>query len=171
MAAFNGREAVVAQLLSMGADVNKEDIFGHSPIDVTDTKKVKDMLVAHKKKQQEQVQPKGEATSNGQAVPTVVDESQWFQAAEQGDLAVIQQGINDKIDVNCQDSKGRTAVYWAAKEGHSQLVEYLVTQHADLHIADVSGVGVVFCCVVHNYCIPTNTCLNSANTYPIRTNT
>ena len=67
-----------------------------------------------------------------------MDESQWFQAAENGDLALIKKGINVKTDVNCRDSEGRTAMWWAAQEGHLQLVEYLVTQHADLSIADVS---------------------------------
>ena len=69
----------------------------------------------------------------------MVDESQWFQAAEKGDLAVIQKGINDKIDVNCRDSDGQTALWWAACKGHLQLVEYLITQHADLSIASVSN--------------------------------
>ena len=62
----------------------------------------------------------------------------FFHAAENGDLALMQQGINDKIDVNCRDGDGRTAVYWAAWKGHLHLVEYLITQHADLSIADVS---------------------------------
>ena len=170
-AARNGHEAVVALLLSKGADVNQASNRGQKPIDVADTQKIKDMVIAHIKREQEeeeeeceysqgfydedddfeveeeqegqvvaeQHQPKAEAASNGQAVPTMMDELQWFQAAEQGDLAPIQQGIEDKIDVNCQDSKGRTAVYWAAEKGHLQLVEYLITQHADLNIANVSG--------------------------------
>ena len=158
IAAYFGKEEVVAVLLSMGADVNRTNNDGQKPIDIAKTQKFKHMLIAHTKEKQEErggelagQQPqleKGEAPSNGQAVPTMVDESQWFQAAEQGDLSLIQQGINDKIDVNCRDSKGRTAVYWAAKEGHLGLVEYLITQQADLHIADVSCDDT--CCVVNN---------------------
>ena len=67
------------------------------------------------------------------------NESEWFHAAENGDLALIQQGINDNIDVNRKDSDGRTAAYLAARDGHLQIVEYLVTQHADLGIARVSA--------------------------------
>ena len=155
-AAFNGHEAVVAALLDKGADADHAGISGQKPIDLAKTQKIKEMLIAHTKKKQEQVQggeelalsqpPNGEAVSNDHALPTMVDESRWFQAAEQGDLSLIQQGINDKIDVNCQDSKGRTAMYFAAGNGHLGLVEYLVTQHADLHIADVSGDDVLLCC-------------------------
>ena len=178
VAAFNGHDAVVAVLLSMGADVNQTDEDGQKPIDVATTQKIKDMFIAHAKEkqvqeqrgnelaEQQQLPPKDEAPSNGQAVPTMVDESQWFQAAEQGELSLIQQGINDKIDVNCRDSKGRTAVYWAAKEGHIGLVEYLISQHADLHIADVSGDDVLLCCVVNNYPISTTSTLISTNIYP-----
>ena len=124
--AANGFDAVVAVLLSNGADVNQVNNDGKKPIDVATDQKIKDMIYAPmKKKHQESQQP--------------VDESLWFTAAMMGDLAVIQQGINDKIDVNCRDSKGHTAVYWAAANGHEQLLEYLISLHADLSIADVSA--------------------------------
>ena len=177
-AVFNGQETVVAVFLSNGSNINQINGDGQKPIDVATTQKIKDMFIAHAKEkqvqeqrgnelaEQQQLPPKDEAPSNGQAVPTMVDESQWFQAAEQGELSLIQQGINDKIDVNCRDSKGRTAVYWAAKEGHIGLVEYLISQHADLHIADVSGDDVLLCCVVNNYPISTTSTLISTNIYP-----
>ena len=130
-AAKNGHETVVALLIDRGADVNLADNDGDRPIDVAKTQKIKDMLIAlTKEKQPEKGQP--------------VDESQWFRAAKEGDLVLIQQGINDnKIDVNCRDSGGRTAMYWAAQEGHLPLVEYLITQHADLNIATVSANNVL----------------------------
>ena len=135
-AAKNGHETVVVVLIDRGADVNLADNDGDRPIDVAKTQKIKDMLIAltKEKPQEEGQQPPG------QAVPTIMDESQWFRAAKKGDLALIQQGINDnKIDVNCRDSKGCTAVYWAAQQGYLQLVEYLITQHADLSITTVSA--------------------------------
>ena len=137
-AAAKDNVAVVAALLSNGADVNQVDYDWDTAIDVAKNQEIKDMLIAHttKKLQEEELEP-------GQAVPKLVDESQWFRAAKKGELAVIQQGINDKIDVNCKDSKGRTAVCWAASEGRLQLVEYLTTQHADLSIANVSADNVI----------------------------
>ena len=106
---YSNRGALVAVLLSNGADINQVDNDGKKPIDVAKTQEIKGIF-----------------------------ESPWFFAAKNGHLVLIQQGINDKIDVNCRDSKGRTAVSWATEKGHLQLVEYLITQHADLSIANVS---------------------------------
>ena len=136
LAVAMSHETVVAVLIDRGADVNLVNNDGDRPIDVAKTQKIKDMLIAltKEKPQEEGQQPPG------QAVPTIMDESQWFRAAKEGDLVLIQQGINDnKIDVNCRDSGSRTAAYWAAQEGHLPLMEYLITQHADLSISTVSA--------------------------------
>ena len=149
-AANNDYEAVVALLLSNGANANHINNKGKMPIDVANMQTIKDTLIAHTKQQQEvekeeeQQEPPGQAPSNSPAVPMKMDESQWFQAAKIGDLALIQQGINDKIDVNCKDGEDRTAVWWSAQEGHLQLVEFLVTQHADLSIVDKVSANDVF---------------------------
>ena len=142
-ATANSDDFMVALLLSNGADVNQAAGRMKS-IDIATNQKINDMLIAHTIKQQQPQQqpPPGQAPSNGQAVPKMVDESQWFQAAEKGDLAVIQQGINDKFDVNCRDIEGRTAVYLSSQEGHLPSVEYLINQHADLNIASVSAYDV-----------------------------
>ena len=126
LSAYNGREEMVSLLIDRGADVNEADNDGDRPIDVAKTQKIKDMLIALTKEKPQGQSPPGQ------------DESQWFRAAKEGDLALIQQGINDnKIDINCRDSGSRTAVYWAAQEGHLPLMEYLITQHADLSISTV----------------------------------
>ena len=128
---------MVAVLLSHGADVNQATDYGGNPIDVADNQKIKDMLIAHTNKKQQQ--PPGQAPSNGQAVLKMMDKSEWFQAVEKGDLAVIRQGITDKIDVNCRDNDGNTAVWWAACQGHAQLLKYFISQQADLSLANVSA--------------------------------
>ena len=128
LAVAMSHETVVAVLIDRGADVNQTNNDGDKPIDVAKTQKIKDMLIALTTKKQQEV---------GQQ-STIMDESQWFRAAKEGDLVLIQQGINDnKIDVNCRDSEGSTAVCLAAWNGHLQLVEYLITQHADLSISSV----------------------------------
>ena len=133
-AAMNGHEDVVAALLDNGADASHSNSDGKKPLDIAKTEKIKDMLIAHMKKQEEeQLQQSDLATA-----PNMVDEAQWFQAAKDGNLAVIQQGINNKIDVNLRDSKGLTALWWAARGDHSQLVDFLVKQHSDVNVAHVS---------------------------------
>ena len=130
-AAENDHDAVVSMLVDRGADVNQIDLDGDRPIDVAKTQKIKDMLIALTEEKR-----KGEGQA---AVPKVVDEAQWFRAANKGKLAVIQQGISDKIDVNCRDSEGRSALWWAAQKGHALLVEYLIKQHADLSIVTANA--------------------------------
>ena len=148
-AASLGHEAMVAMLVDRGADVNQVDLDGDRPIDVAKTQKIKDMLVALTEEKQE-----------SQAVPKAVDEAQWFRAAKKGKLALIQQGINDKIDVNCRDSGGRTALYFGCQEGKPLLVEYLIAQNADVNLSTVCA-NVVFL----STCAPTSICSNPTDTY------
>ena len=73
VAAAMGHDAVVAVLLSNGADVNQANNDGEKPIDVAKTPEVKDMLIAHTTKMQEQEQEQEqEEQQPGQAVPTIV---------------------------------------------------------------------------------------------------
>ena len=147
-AAENGHEAVVASLIEKGADVNQVDHDGDRPIDVAKTQKIKDMLITLTEEKQE-----------SQAVPKAVDEAQWFRAAKKGKLALIQQGIIDKIDVNCRDNTGRTALYVATQRDHISVVEYLLTQGADVSIPTVSA-------NVASLSTRTSTPLTSSNSYP-----
>ena len=142
-AAENDHDAAVAKFIEKGADVNQVDHDGDRPIDVAKTQKIKDMLVALTEEKRD---------DQGQAAGTkVVDEAQWFRAAKKGKLALIQKGINDKIDVNCRDSGGRTALYWSTFQGHLHLVEYLVKCHSDLNVMTVSANDVTC-----QYAIPSN---------------
>ena len=131
-AAENGHDAVVAIFIEKGADVNQIDSDGDRPIDVAKTQKIKDMLIALTEEKQE-----------SQAVLKAVDEAQWFRAAKKGKLALIQQGINDKIDVNCRDSTGRSALSWSANHGHLLLVEYLIKNHAEVNILTVCAIDII----------------------------
>ena len=150
-AAENGHDALVANLIEKGADVNQVDVDGDRPIDVAKTQKIKDMLIAlTEEKREDEGQPAG---------TKVVDEAQWFRAAKKGKLALIQQGINDKIDVNCRDSTGCTALYVATQRDHISVVEYLFSQGADVSIPTV-------CANVASLSTRTSTPLTSSNSYP-----
>ena len=157
-AASSDQHAGVAVLLSYGADINLTNSDGEKPIDVAKNQKVKDMLIAHAKKQEDQQQ---QQQSDQATVSKAVDEAQWFQAAKDGNLAVIQQGIVDKIDVNCRDNKGLTALWFAALVRNIPLMEYLISQHADVNTADVSA-KIYSGYVTIN---PTYSCSNFTNIY------
>ena len=60
VACNNGKEAAVVLLLDNGADTNQANKDGIKPIDTSGTKKIKDMLIAHTKKKQEEA---GQATT------------------------------------------------------------------------------------------------------------
>ena len=152
-AASLGHDDVVALLLERGADVNQVDLDGDRPIDVAKSQTVKVILIALTEEKRNE--DEGQA-----AVPKVVDGAQWFRAAKKGKLALIQQGINDKIDVNCRDSGGRTALYFGCQEGKPLLVEYLIAQNADVNLSTVC-VNVVFL----STCAPTSICSNPTDTY------
>lgn len=52
-------------------------------------------------------------------------EKRWFDAARSGKLDVIQ-NLLGKIDVNLQDKDGNTALMWASREGHENIVKLLL---------------------------------------------
>ena len=43
------------------------------------------------------------------------------------------------LDCNCQDRFGRTALQWAAEQGHVQTVEILLDMGANIHERDNMG--------------------------------
>ena len=71
--------AVVAILLdNKSVNVNQTNNKGQTPIDSAKSQEIKDMIIAHTKKQQQQQpqpQPPGQVPSNGQAVPSSVSQS------------------------------------------------------------------------------------------------
>ena len=140
LAAFYGHEEITTMFLEKGADAHLAGNNGQKPIDVAKTQKIKDILIAHVTKKQQQ-QEEREQQPDQAASSKVMDEAQWFQAAKDGNLALIQQGINDKIDVNCRDNNSRTAIWWATQRDHLHILEYLISQHADTSIANVSANG------------------------------
>ena len=139
LAAYWGQELTIPMLLENGADINLAGNKGEKPIDLAKTEKIKNMLIAHTTKKQQQ-QPEGQKQQPDQATDSkVMDEAQWFQAAKEGNLSLIQQGISDQININCEDNTGYTALWWATQQNHLPLVEYLLALRPELKSTDVSA--------------------------------
>ena len=65
------------------------------------------------------------------------ESNDFIDAAEDGDLNTVQ-SLVDKVNVNSQDVNSRTALWHAAKEGHLDVVKFLVARKdVDVNKADV----------------------------------
>ena len=52
------------------------------------------------------------------------------EASRIGNLEVVKQHLADGVDVNAKDKRGRTSLYWAAIEGHTETAN-LLHKHGD----------------------------------------
>jgi len=62
--------------------------------------------------------------------------SKLFQAVEKGDLDVLQNALNQKVDINAQDSKKRTALMIATYNQDVEAAKLLIDAGADVNIQD-----------------------------------
>ncbi|XP_039377207.1 ankyrin repeat domain-containing protein 29 isoform X3 [Mauremys reevesii] len=68
-----------------------------------------------------------------------------FWAARKGNLALLQLLLNSgRVDVDCRDSLGTTALMVASHYGHIECVRELVLQGADLNLQRESGTTALF---------------------------
>ncbi|XP_048242529.1 ankyrin repeat domain-containing protein 17-like [Haliotis rufescens] len=73
-----------------------------------------------------------------------------FEASYRGDLEAVKCILAAGLaDVNCRDRDGRTPMMWAARHGHRGVVEFLVSEGADVTLVDgVSNNILHLACVV-----------------------
>jgi ankyrin repeat protein len=62
----------------------------------------------------------------------------WLDAAEDGDVEGLRVEWRRGIYINSSDGKGRTALYFAALEGHDKAVRHLLDRAADASRSDRS---------------------------------
>ncbi|XP_050798015.1 ankyrin repeat domain-containing protein 29 isoform X2 [Gopherus flavomarginatus] len=68
-----------------------------------------------------------------------------FWAARKGNLALLQLLLNSgRVDVDCRDSLGTTALMVASHYGHTECVRELVLQGADINLQRESGTTALF---------------------------
>ncbi|QED50198.1 ankyrin repeat domain-containing protein [Cytobacillus dafuensis] len=62
--------------------------------------------------------------------------SQFFKAADQGNIAKVNELLEQGIDVNSRDNQGRTAVMIATYANNAEMVKALIEKGADVNIQD-----------------------------------
>lgn len=74
--------------------------------------------------------------------PSSGPDSAWFDAVKQGNLAKVKQMVKDGQDIEAKDtaSLGQTALGWAAFIGDEEMVDYLLSQNADIMATDKADV-------------------------------
>ena len=73
------------------------------------------------------------------AKPQPVDLEVFRVAALKGDVATVQRAIDQGVDVSAADADGRTALHFAAFDGHDEIVRKLLAQKANVNALDSSG--------------------------------
>ncbi|MEX6222073.1 hypothetical protein AB6G21_15945 [Providencia hangzhouensis] len=68
--------------------------------------------------------------------------AEWFDAVKQGDLDKVKQMVTEGQDIEAKDtgSLDQTALGWAAFIGDEAMVDYLISQNANLWATDTGDV-------------------------------
>src|SRR5262245_44211596 len=67
---------------------------------------------------------------------------EWFSAAFDGNVKILQRWIERGVDVNCRTESGGTALMYAGSEGRLEAVKLLLDAGADPSILDNGGLTV-----------------------------
>ena len=77
------------------------------------------------------------------------DNNALHVAAKEGNLVEVQSQITN-FDINARGEEEKTALVWAAANGHAEIVKLLLTLNADVNIPDVSTLNTIS---VHQICL------------------
>ena len=70
---------------------------------------------------------------------TRMSASDFIEAAAKGDVKTAQ-ALVEEVNVNSKDSEGRTALWQAARQGHLDVIKFLVARKdVEVNLADVSA--------------------------------
>lgn len=74
------------------------------------------------------------------------NDAEWFDAIKQGDLQKVKDLVAKGQDIEAKDtgSREQTALGWAAFIGYEDIVDYLISQNANLWATDTADVSNVF---------------------------
>jgi hypothetical protein len=125
VAASEGHLELVNHLLDKGANPNRSDRWGGSPLDDAQRHRFPDVAIALRER--------------GAALGVRDHGAALIQAAFSGDHETIQQLLADGAAVDADDYDSRTAMHLAASEGHETVVKTLLASKAEVNVKDRWG--------------------------------
>ena len=151
-AAEKGHTEIVRLLLEKGADVNIEDVFGLTALQMVKFGSHTDivqMLESATQKADKKAGAKESETvasnKNTQSFESVSKHSedkndQLLQAVKDGNLTAVQTLLANGADVNAKDDCGIPALWLAASHGYTEVVKLLLEKGADINAKNNDGV-------------------------------
>ena len=125
LASKSGEEEVVQTLLSAGANINHKDKYGHTALMVSKTNKIFLLLL----------QPNAKISFFEHSTSTHL-----MIASDLGHVAVIETLLIEyNNDPNVQNKAGWSALMFASRNGHLQVVDLLLKQNADPNVQNLKG--------------------------------
>ncbi len=136
-AAANGRKYIVQFLLEKKSDIHARNNNGETPLD----------LAAFHKDVAAILQDNG-----GAARKTTSHDPTIFKAASDGDMAAVAALVKDDPDeVSCKDDDECTALDWASKMGHADIVTFLLGHKADIEARNNQNMTPLMGAAYHNH--------------------
>ena len=123
IASDEGHTATVELLLTHGADINAQDNYGRTALDMARNEEIRQLLLNY-------------CVNNAkeQAGSTAL-----IWASRKGDTATVELLLTHGADISAKDNYGYTALMWASQNGHTAIVELLLTHGADINAQNDYG--------------------------------
>lgn len=145
-AVSHGHQPTIAALLTAGADANAATDYGITPL-----------AIACERGNSQAASLLLEADAKADHTLAGV-ETMLMRAARTGDLAIVEalleagsesagsksEGVSDGVTVDAKESRGQTALMWAAAAGHSEVVDKLLSAGANANAKSKSGFTPLF---------------------------
>eukprot|EP00298_Acanthocystis_sp_HF-20_P011427 c19389_g2_i2.p1 GENE.c19389_g2_i2~~c19389_g2_i2.p1 ORF type:complete len:306 (-),score=157.98 c19389_g2_i2:235-1152(-) len=122
-----GHSKVAEYLITLGADLDSTDKFGHTPLDESISNKHDDITTV--------LVARGAKQSQADAVTSLIS------AAHANDVEMLGRLLSAHSDPNICGYDHRTALHVAAGEGHIQVVKFLVEHGASVNVLDRHGMS------------------------------
>ncbi|MBI5206976.1 MAG: ankyrin repeat domain-containing protein, partial [Candidatus Firestonebacteria bacterium] len=134
-----------------GADVNKRDCFGQTPLNIADEnkyKEIEDYLVSKGAKFGLHNNPKDKSVNFKQMHKMIYNYKndktdiivELYRALLNNDEDRVKYLINKGIDINTKDREGGSLLHYAVARNEKDIVEFIINKGADVDAKDIDGI-------------------------------